>query len=208
MKLLLTYDWWKQLHLVFLLSLVMCSELLYIPMEALCETLNSSWPCYVISYSIVTPHSIASANQGCAMARQFIPGLSPQRSSFISRPFCLGFMVGRMTLGQVFLWVVWFSPFSIILWIFHIHLFIYHWCYTILVTELLSNTNTLSISAKLNGEQICFGIIVTTIGYKILLGVKQPGHGIDHTPPDNAEVKERVELYLYSVSGPSWSVIQ
>jgi len=29
-----------------------------------------------------------------------------------------------------------------------------------------------------------------------LLVVKQPGHGIDHKPPSNAKVKERVELYL------------
>ena len=37
-------------------------------------------------------------------------------------------------------------------------------------------------------------------------GVKQPGHDIDHSPPSSAEVKERVELYLYSLSGPSWPV--
>ena len=36
--------------------------------------------------------------------------------------------------------------------------------------------------------------------------VKQPGRGIDHPPPYTAEVKERVELYLYSPSGPSWPV--
>jgi len=33
------------------------------------------------------------------------------------------------------------------------------------------------------------------------LGVKQLGRGIDHPPPCSAEVKERVELYLYSTSG-------
>jgi hypothetical protein len=47
---------------------------------------------------------------------------------------------------------------------------------------------------KLNGEQICIVIIVTTIGYMILAGIKQQGHGVDHPPPTNAEVKERVEL--------------
>jgi hypothetical protein len=36
-----------------------------------------------------------------------------------------------------------------------------------------------------------------------LEGVKWPGHAIDHPPPYSAEVKERVELYLYSISGPS-----
>jgi len=37
-----------------------------------------------------------------------------------------------------------------------------------------------------------------------LPGVKQPGCGVDHPPPSIAEVKERVELYLYSPSGTSW----
>ena len=39
------------------------------------------------------------------------------------------------------------------------------------------------------------------------LGVKRPGCGVDHPPPSRAEVKERVELYLYSPSGPSWSIL-
>jgi len=38
-------------------------------------------------------------------------------------------------------------------------------------------------------------------------GVKRSGRGVDHPPPSSAEVKERVELYLYSPSGPSWPVI-
>jgi hypothetical protein len=38
-------------------------------------------------------------------------------------------------------------------------------------------------------------------------GVKWPGRGIDHPPPPKAEIKGRVELCLYSTSGPSWSVI-
>jgi hypothetical protein len=45
-------------------------------------------------------------------------------------------------------------------------------------------------------------------GYRVsFLGVKRPGHGVDHPPPSSARVKERVELYLYSSSGPSWSVL-
>ena len=39
-------------------------------------------------------------------------------------------------------------------------------------------------------------------------GVKRPGRGVDHPPPSSAEVKERVELYLYSPSGPSWPVLE
>jgi hypothetical protein len=46
-----------------------------------------------------------------------------------------------------------------------------------------------------NGHQVSF------------LGVKQPGLGVDHPPPSSAEVKERVELYLYYPSGPSWPVL-
>jgi hypothetical protein len=38
-------------------------------------------------------------------------------------------------------------------------------------------------------------------------GVKRPGRGVVHPPTSSAEVKERVELYLYSPSGPSWPVL-
>jgi hypothetical protein len=46
-----------------------------------------------------------------------------------------------------------------------------------------------------DGYQVCFQ------------GVKRPGCGINHLPPSSAEVKERVELYLYCPSGPSWTVL-
>ena len=39
-------------------------------------------------------------------------------------------------------------------------------------------------------------------------GVKRPGNGPDHPLPCSAEVKERVELYIYSPSGPSWAVLE
>ena len=38
-------------------------------------------------------------------------------------------------------------------------------------------------------------------------GVKRPGRDVDHPRPSSAEVKERVELYLYSPFGPSWPVL-
>jgi hypothetical protein len=38
------------------------------------------------------------------------------------------------------------------------------------------------------------------------LGVNRPGRGIDHPLQSSAEVKERVELYPYSPSGPLWPV--
>jgi hypothetical protein len=46
-----------------------------------------------------------------------------------------------------------------------------------------------------------------TMGTGSFPGVKWPGRGGDHQPLSSAEVKERVELYLYSPSGPSWPVI-
>jgi len=33
------------------------------------------------------------------------------------------------------------------------------------------------------------------------------GRGVDHQPPFSAEVKEKVELYLYSPFGPLWPVL-
>jgi len=36
--------------------------------------------------------------------------------------------------------------------------------------------------------------------------VKRPGRGVDHASPSTARVKERVEVYLYSLSGSSWPV--
>ena len=42
-----------------------------------------------------------------------------------------------------------------------------------------------------------------TMGSGTFPGVKRPGRGIDHLPSSRAEVKDRVELYLYSPSVPS-----
>jgi len=38
-------------------------------------------------------------------------------------------------------------------------------------------------------------------------GVKWQGHGINCPPSSITEVKERVELYVYSPFGPSWPVL-
>ena len=47
-----------------------------------------------------------------------------------------------------------------------------------------------------------------TMGTGCLLpGVKWPGRGVNHPPPSSTEVKERVELYLYSPTGPSQPVL-
>ena len=46
-----------------------------------------------------------------------------------------------------------------------------------------------------------------TMGTGSFPGVKRPGRGVDRPPPSSAEIEGRVELYLYSPSGPSWPVI-
>ena len=46
-----------------------------------------------------------------------------------------------------------------------------------------------------------------TMGTGSFLGVKRPGSGVDHLPPSSADVKERVQLHLFSPSGPLWPVL-
>jgi len=46
-----------------------------------------------------------------------------------------------------------------------------------------------------------------TMGTESFPGIKRSGRGIDHRLPSSTQVKERVELYLYSPSGPSWPVL-
>ena len=46
-----------------------------------------------------------------------------------------------------------------------------------------------------------------TMGTGSLPGVKRLGRGVNHPPQSNAEVKERIELYLCSPSGTSWPVL-
>ena len=45
------------------------------------------------------------------------------------------------------------------------------------------------------------------MGTGSFLGVKRPVRGADHPPPSKRSGHERVELYLYSPSGPLWPVI-
>jgi hypothetical protein len=46
-----------------------------------------------------------------------------------------------------------------------------------------------------------------TMGPGSFPGVKWSGRGFNHPPPSSAEVKEGVDLYFYSPSGPLWQVI-
>ena len=47
-----------------------------------------------------------------------------------------------------------------------------------------------------------------TMGTGSFQGVKQPGRGVSLSPSSSAEVGERVELYICSLSGPSWPVLE
>ena len=47
-----------------------------------------------------------------------------------------------------------------------------------------------------------------TIGTESFPGVKRPERGADNPPPSKCRGHERVELYLYSPSGPSWPVME
>jgi hypothetical protein len=45
-------------------------------------------------------------------------------------------------------------------------------------------------------------------GYRVSFpGVKRPGRDVGIPSPSSAKVKEKVQLYLYYTSGPSWPVI-
>jgi hypothetical protein len=46
-----------------------------------------------------------------------------------------------------------------------------------------------------------------TKGTRSFPGVKRPGRGVHHPPAFSAEVKEGVDLYLYSPYGHSWPVL-
>jgi hypothetical protein len=45
------------------------------------------------------------------------------------------------------------------------------------------------------------------MGTKSFPAVKRPGRDSDHPATSSIEVKERIELYNYSPSGPSWPVL-
>ena len=47
-----------------------------------------------------------------------------------------------------------------------------------------------------------------TMGTGTLQWVKRLGRRVNHPPPSSVEVKERIELHLYSLSGPSWPVLE
>ena len=46
------------------------------------------------------------------------------------------------------------------------------------------------------------------MGTGFFQGIKQPGSGIEHSSFSSAEVKKRVEPFLYSFPAPSWPAIE
>jgi len=46
-----------------------------------------------------------------------------------------------------------------------------------------------------------------TMGTVSFPRVNHPKRGVEHPPTSSAEIKERVELYIYSPSGRSWPVL-
>jgi len=46
-----------------------------------------------------------------------------------------------------------------------------------------------------------------TMGTGSSLGVKQPGHSVDHPLPSRTKIEKIVELYICCLSGPSWPVL-
>jgi len=48
--------------------------------------------------------------------------------------------------------------------------------------------------------------VFCSTGTETFPGINQPGSDFAHSPPFSAEVKGKVELYIYSPFGPSWPV--
>ena len=44
-------------------------------------------------------------------------------------------------------------------------------------------------------------------GYRVFPRIKRPGRGVNHPHLSRVQVKERVEVYCYAPSGPSWPVL-
>jgi hypothetical protein len=63
-------------------------------------------------------------------------------------------------------------------------------------------------SAPIQSSPVPRAPISSKLGYKVsCLGVRRPESVVDHTSPHSAEVKERVEVYLYSPSELLWLVL-
>jgi hypothetical protein len=83
-------------------------------------------------------------------------------------------------------------------------------------TELCATRNvmcTASCSSRFDIEKRALGLEAVSPSLRTTVTVsfprvKRPGLGVDHPRPSSAEVKERVEIYLFSPSGASWPVLR
>jgi hypothetical protein len=64
-----------------------------------------------------------------------------------------------------------------------------------------------SLRAELSGDRIPVGRYFPHSSIPALRPTQRPRRGVNHPLPCSAEVKERVELYLYFPSGTSWPVL-
>jgi hypothetical protein len=80
-------------------------------------------------------------------------------------------------------------------------------------TTLFVNRQKIKITSKLGiflfttASRTPLGLTLPSIQWvpgALSLGVKRPEREADYSPPSSVEVKECVELYLYSPSTPSW----
>jgi hypothetical protein len=61
----------------------------------------------------------------------------------------------------------------------------------------------ISFQLDSHDQQLCGVVpVMSRMGTGSFPGVKRPGRGVDHLPTSSVEVKERVELRIYSPSGP------
>jgi len=56
-------------------------------------------------------------------------------------------------------------------------------------------------------DRPCGPLSILYSWYRVFHGSKAAGTWLDRPPPSDAEVKERVELYIHSPCGPSWPVL-
>jgi hypothetical protein len=83
-----------------------------------------------------------------------------------------------------------------------------HCCYCVVLLLLLLNLteirNTLKQETHVSSISTLTSYLTEeNVYWTSFPGVKGPGHCIEHPPPSNAEVKERIVLCLHSSSGPS-----
>ena len=94
----------------------------------------------------------------------------------------------------------------------HIHKIQHTVCWTLLLLKTAFNCTNFWGYVVSNNDKLCmiweakFSAPVQTGPGAQPASYTMEGRGGDHPPPSSTKVKERVELYFYSPSGPSWPV--